>query len=54
MQTLLTVFLIWITPSLLFVGWRLWVTRPRRGIRHRQWEHTAPLTFVPPSRTWGP
>ena len=50
MQTLLTVVLIWITPSVLYVAWRLWVTRPLRDAHRRRAEYTRPLAFAP--RGW--
>jgi hypothetical protein len=31
METFLTVLLVWITPNVLFVGWRLWVSRPAKN-----------------------
>jgi hypothetical protein len=33
---LLIILLIWISPSFLFVGWRLWMSRPRREGNYRQ------------------
>src|SRR5437016_478674 len=39
MQTFLIVLLIWCAPSFLFVGWRLWMSRPIRDVHYRhRWE----------------
>src|SRR5438132_12148168 len=41
MQTFLLVLLIWITPSFLFVGWRLWMSRPPRDVHYRhRWQYS--------------
>src|SRR5216117_1066199 len=45
MQTFLIMLLIWITPSFLFVGWRLWMSRPLRDVHYRhRWESSHALT----------
>jgi hypothetical protein len=45
MQTFLLVLLIWITPSFLFVGWRLWMSRLLRDVHYRhQWQYSHALT----------
>jgi hypothetical protein len=45
MHTLLLVLLIWITPSFLFVGWRLWMSRPLRDVHYRhRWQYSHALT----------
>jgi hypothetical protein len=45
MQTFLIVLLIWVTPSFLFVGWRLWMSRPLRDLHYRRrWQYSHALT----------
>jgi hypothetical protein len=45
MQTFLLVRLSWITPSFLFVGWRLWMSRPLRDVHYRhRWQYSHALT----------
>jgi hypothetical protein len=46
MQTFLVVLLIWIGPSFLFVGWRLWMSRPLgRDVHYRdRWQYSHALT----------
>src|SRR4051794_25428830 len=51
METFLTVLLVWITPNVLFVGWRLWVSRPA-GNDHR-WEYGDSLARAPRHRSFG-
>ncbi len=47
MQTFLPVLLIWITPSFLFVGWRLWMSRPLRDVHYRhRWEYSHALRLA--------
>jgi hypothetical protein len=47
MQTFLPVLLIWITPSFLFVGWRLWMSRPLRDVHYRhRWEYSHALKLA--------
>jgi len=47
MQTFLPVLLIWITPSFLFVGWRLWMSRPLRDVHYRhRWEYNHALKLA--------
>ena len=48
MQTFLLALLIWITPSFLFVAWRIWMSRPLRDVHYRhRWQYshapTGPL-----------
>jgi len=44
MHTFLIVLLIWVTPSFLFVGWRLWMSRPIRDVHYRhRWEYSHRL-----------
>jgi hypothetical protein len=44
MQTFLIVLLIWITPSFLFVGWRLWMSRPLPEVHYRRrWQYSHAL-----------
>jgi hypothetical protein len=45
MQTFLLALLIWITPSFLFVGWRIWMSRPLRDVHYRhRWQYSHALT----------
>ena len=45
MQAFLLALLIWITPSFLFVGWRLWMSRPLRDVHYRhRWQYSHALT----------
>jgi len=47
MQTFLPVLLMWITPSFLFVGWRLWMSRPLRDVHYRhRWEYSHALKLA--------
>jgi hypothetical protein len=45
MRTFFIVLLIWVTPSFLFVGWRLfWMSRPIRDVHYRdRWEYSHAL-----------
>jgi hypothetical protein len=36
MHTFLMVLLVWVTPGFLFVGWRLWMSRPAREVHYRE------------------
>jgi hypothetical protein len=48
MRTFLTVMLIWMSPSLLFVGWRLWMSRPLRDVHYRsRWIYSHALVSAP-------
>jgi hypothetical protein len=48
MHTLLIIFLVWITPGFLFVGWRLWMSRPLREVRYRErWQYSHALIQQP-------
>ena len=52
METFLTVLLIWITSNVLFVGWRLWVSRSARDDCHR-WEYDGALARGPRHHSLG-
>jgi hypothetical protein len=44
MRTLLLVIVVWMSPSLLFVGWRLWMSRPLRDVHYRnRWSYSHAL-----------
>jgi hypothetical protein len=44
MHTLLVIVLIWVTPGFLFVGWRLWMSRPLRDVHYRErWQYSHAL-----------
>jgi hypothetical protein len=45
MHTLLLILLCWLATNFLFVGWRLWTSRPLRDVRYREhWQYSyAPI-----------
>jgi hypothetical protein len=44
MHTLLLFLLLWLTLNVLFVGWRLWRSRPLRDVRYRErWQYSHAL-----------
>jgi hypothetical protein len=50
MQTFFIVLLIWCAPSFLFVGWRLWMSRPIRDVHYRhRWEFSHALVHPGPT-----
>jgi hypothetical protein len=50
MHTFLIVLLIWITPSFLFIGWRLWMSRPLRDLSYRDSLGVQPRADWPAQR----
>jgi hypothetical protein len=47
MHTLLVALLIWVTPGFLFVGWRLWMSRPAREVHYQeQWQYSHALVLA--------
>jgi hypothetical protein len=48
MHTVPIILLVWITPGFLFVGWRLWMSRPLRDVRYRErWQYSHALIQQP-------
>jgi hypothetical protein len=47
MHTVLVALLIWITPSFLFIGWRLWMSRPAREVHYlERWQYSQALVHA--------
>jgi hypothetical protein len=45
MRIALLALVIWLSPSLLFIAWRLWMSRPLRVVNYRdQWPYSHALT----------
>ena len=48
MHTLLLILLCWLATNFLFVGWRLWASRPLRDVRSRgRWQYSHALVRQP-------
>jgi hypothetical protein len=48
MHTILLILSLWVTPGFLFVGWRLWMSRPLREVRYRErWQYSHALIQQP-------
>ena len=44
MRTLALAIVVWMCPSLLFVGWRLWMSRPLPDVHYRnRWSYSHAL-----------
>ena len=44
MRMLVMAILLWMCPSILFVGWRLWMSRPVRDVHYRnRWLYSHAL-----------
>jgi hypothetical protein len=44
MRMLVLVIVAWMTPSFLFVGWRLWMSRPLPDVHYRnRWSYSHAL-----------